>query len=110
MSRRASGFGLWALGRLWALGFGLWALGVGTGLGQINMPDPALIHGKAIPAPELADGTVTVRVVRESIGNNIAGQDVRVTAGGTTRTAKTDAQGRAEFRGLPAASDARASR
>jgi hypothetical protein len=75
---------------------------------QIAMPDPALIHGKAIPAPELPNGTVTVRVVREAIGNNVAGQDVRVTAGGVLRTARTDDQGRAEFRDLPSGSEARA--
>jgi hypothetical protein len=72
------------------------------------MPDPALIHGRAIPAPELPTGTITVRVVREAIGNNVAGQDVRVTAGGTVRTARTDDQGRAEFRDLPSGADARA--
>ena len=66
------------------------------------MPDPSLIHGRAIPAPELANGTVTVRVVREAIGNNAPGQQVSVTVGGTTRSATTDAQGRAEFTGLPA--------
>jgi hypothetical protein len=65
------------------------------------MPDPSLIHGRAIPAPELADGTVTVRVVREAIGNDVAGQEVRVIAGDTTRTARTDDLGRAEFTGLP---------
>ena len=72
-----------------------------------DMPDPSLIHGRAIPAPELANGTVTVRVVREDLGNNIAGQEVRVTAGAVTRTATTDDLGRAEFTGLPAG-DARA--
>lgn len=72
------------------------------------MPDPSLIHGRAIPAPELSDGTVTVRVVRESIGNNMPGQQVRVTVGGTTRTAKTDDLGRAEFTGLPRGAEARA--
>jgi len=65
------------------------------------MPDPSLIHGRAIPAQELANGTVTVRVVREAIGNNVPGQQVSVTVGGTTRTATTDAQGRAEFTDLP---------
>ena len=34
-----------------------------------QMPDPSQINGKAIPAPELPTATVTVRVVRESIGN-----------------------------------------
>ena len=90
------------------LGIGNWVLGVvicalaTVGAQAQDMPDPSLIHGRAIPAPELAAGTVTVRVVREAIGNNIAGQEVRVTVGGTTRTATTDELGRAEFTGLPA--------
>ncbi len=66
------------------------------------MPDPSVIHGRALPAPELANGTVTVRVVREAIGNDAPGQSVRVTVGSTSRTATTDQQGRAEFTGLPA--------
>jgi hypothetical protein len=66
-----------------------------------DMPDPSLIHGRAIPAQELAAGTVTVRVVREAIGNNAPGQQVRVSVGSTTRSATTDAQGRAEFTDLP---------
>ncbi|MBF8300113.1 MAG: hypothetical protein HW394_483, partial [Acidobacteria bacterium] len=90
------------------LGIGVWVLGVGICAAQINMPDPSLIHGKAIPAPELPNGTVTVRVVREAIGNNLVGQDVRVTAGGAVRTARTDDQGRAEFTDLPPGSNARA--
>jgi hypothetical protein len=87
----------------WSLGVGIWLLGVvltGTAWAQ-DMPDPSLIHGRAIPAQELAAGTVTVRVVREAIGNNVPGQQVRVGVGGTTRTATTDAQGRAEFTDLP---------
>ena len=94
--------------RVWALSVAVWACGWGVGLAQINMPDPVLIHGRALPAPELPDGTVTVRVVREAIGNNITGQDVRVTAGGAVQTAATDDQGRAEFTGLSLGSDARA--
>ena len=66
------------------------------------MPDPSLIHGRSIPLPNLQDGTVTIRVVREALGNDAPGQQVRVTVGGTTRTATTDQQGRAEFIGLPA--------
>src|SRR5688572_33269287 len=93
------------------LGFAIWALGFGIFLARPaqaqDMPDPSLIHGRALPAPELADGTVTVRVVREAIGNDAPGQQVRVTVGGTTRTATTDEQGRAEFTRLPSG-DARA--
>jgi hypothetical protein len=73
-----------------------------------QMPDPSLIHGKALPAPELPNGTVTVRVVRESIGNNISGQAVTLTATGRTRTASTDDLGRAEFTNLPVGQEGRA--
>ena len=93
----------------WDLGFGTWVLGFAAALvvfaseasAQVEMPDPSLIHGKAIPAQELADGTVTVRVVREAIGNNIPDQDVRALIGSTTRRARTDEAGRAEFKNLP---------
>ena len=74
-------------------------------LAQINMPDPSVINGKALPAGDLQTGTITVRVVRESIGNNIVGQQVTVTINGETKKAVTDEQGRAEFRGLPAGSN-----
>ena len=67
-----------------------WKLGVcvvlavlmASGVSAQDMPDPSLIHGRAIPAPELANGTVTVRVVREAIGNNIPGQQVQVSVEG----------------------------
>jgi hypothetical protein len=72
------------------------------------MPDPSLINGKAIPAGELPTGTVTVRVVKENVGNNLPGQKVTVTAGGKTFTATTDEQGRAEFKSLPEGSQGRA--
>jgi hypothetical protein len=72
------------------------------------MPDPSLIHGKALPAPELPDGTITVRIVRESIGNDVPGQAVALTATGRTRTSTTDAQGRAQFTNLPVGQEGRA--
>ena len=98
-----------ALGsRLSALGLVLWALSPVGGSAQVDMPDPALIHGKAIPAGELPAGTVTVRLVREAIGNNIAGQEVTVRSGATTRTARTDDQGRANFDNLETGVEARA--
>jgi hypothetical protein len=73
-----------------------------------QMPDPSMIHGKALPGPELPDGTVTVRVVREAIGNDVPDQSVRVVVGTVNRTAKTDAQGRAEFSLLPKGQEGRA--
>lgn len=84
----------------WWWCIGLWALLLVPGA-HAQMPDPAQMHGLAIPASELADGTVTVRVVREELANNIVGQDVSLTAEGRTRTVQTDDQGRAEFTNLP---------
>ena len=81
---------------------------IGARAGAQDMPDPSQIHGRAIPAAELPDGTVTVRVVREAIGNNIGGQPVTVLVQGRTHTATTDDLGRAEFRDLPRGSEARA--
>ena len=98
---RALGFGPWALGLVAAL------MTAGAAHGQ-DMPDPSLIHGRAIPASELGDGVVTIRVVREAIGNNVPGQQVVVIIGGTKRTATTDDQGRAEFNNLPRGDEARA--
>lgn len=73
-----------------------------TAFAQVEMPDPSAIAGTPLPAPELAPGTVTVRVVRERMGNNVADQDVTLTIGAAKRTLKTDAQGRAQFAGLTA--------
>jgi hypothetical protein len=73
---------------------------------QINMPDPTQIAGMAIPAPELPDGTVSVRLIREQLGNNIAGHPVEVKAGEVRRAAKTDENGRAQITGLPAGASA----
>ena len=84
------------------LAVGIWALGFGIFPSAQQMPDPSQIHGRSFPEPSLKDGTVTVRVTRESIGNWAPGQRVRVTVGGTTKTATTDQEGRAEFAGLPA--------
>ena len=66
------------------------------------MPDPSAIAGTPLPAPELPDRTVTVRVVRERMGNNVPGQTVTLKVGSESRTGKTDEQGRAQFDGLAA--------
>ena len=96
-------------GFAWFVGSVVLVLGfAGSAFAQINMPDPSVINGKAIPAGELTTGTVTVRVVREALGNNVIGQQVTLTINGETKKATTDEQGRAEFKGLPAGSNARA--
>lgn len=65
-----------------------------------QMPDPKAMSGRPLPVADLAPGTVTVRVVRGSIANPIAGQTVELTGGAAPATAKTNDAGRAEFQGL----------
>ena len=67
-----------------------------------QMPNPSEMAGRPLPAPELATGTLSVRVVRERMGNNIANHPVTLNVAGQTnaRTATTDAQGRAQFTDL----------
>jgi hypothetical protein len=66
------------------------------------MPDLRLMNGKPLPGPELAPGTVTVRVARKMPVNAVVGIEVTAivkNAGGEMkkRTAKTDDRGRAVF-------------
>ena len=89
----------WALAALVACG-----LSAPAALAQVAMPDAGQMSGIPLPAGELPIGTVSVRVVRERMGNNIVGQSVSVTGSGQTKTGSTDAQGRAEFTGFPAGS------
>jgi hypothetical protein len=65
------------------------------------MPDPRAMHGQAIPAGELPAGSVTVRVVRESVGNNLPGVPVELHGAGDVRRATTGADGRAQFASVP---------
>jgi hypothetical protein len=76
------------------------ALGV-VGAAQ-QMPDPAQMAGRPLPAPELETGMVSVRVVRERMGNNVTNHPVTLSAAGRTLNATTDAQGRATFGSIPA--------
>ena len=71
---------------------------------QVAMPDAAQMSGRPLPAPDLPNATVTVRVVRERMGNNLPGQEVVLATPDGRVTAVTDAQGRAEFRGVAAGS------
>ena len=71
-------------------------------MAQVAMPDASAMAGTPLPAPELPDSTITVRVLRERMGNNITGQAVMLTVGSQSRTAKTDGQGRAQFEGVAA--------
>ena len=65
------------------------------------MPDPAQMAGRPLPAPELETGMVSVRVVRERMGNNVTNHPVTLAGPGQRLDANTDAQGRATFGDVP---------
>jgi hypothetical protein len=64
------------------------------------MPDPKQMSGIPRPDGQLAAGTVTVRLIRGDLSNNITGHPVELHVGDQVQTVNTDDQGRAEFTGL----------
>lgn len=58
------------------------------------------VSGQPLPSADLPAGTMTVRVVRGGLTNNVPNQPVQVTVDGSTRTLTTDAGGRVEVTGL----------
>ncbi len=75
--------------------------GATGGAGMMGgMPDVGQMAGMPIPVGDLPAGTVTVRVVRQQLGNNLPNHDVELQVGNEMRAAKTDDSGRAQFSGL----------
>ena len=60
-------------------------------------PDPRQMSGIPLPDPQLPAGTVTVRVVRGTLSNNVPDHPVELREGDNVVTAVTSAEGRAEF-------------
>ena len=60
-------------------------------------PDPRQMSGIPLPDAELNDGTVSVRVIRGQLSNNVPDQVVELRAGDIVEEATTDAEGRATF-------------
>ncbi len=71
---------------------------------RAQMPDPRMMSGQIMPAPELAAGTVTVRIIRQAIMNVIPGVDVELHGAGDVRHATSGSDGRAVFTSVPAGS------
>jgi hypothetical protein len=86
---------------MWKLSWAVAVLAVAVPVAAQQMPDPSQMAGRPLPAPELATGTVSVRVVRERMGNNITNQPVSLKAANRTLNATTDGQGRATFGDVP---------
>lgn len=78
------------------------AAGVSSVSAQVAMPDATQMSGVPLPAPELADAAVTVRVVRERMGNNVPGQEVTLITPEGRVSGVTDDQGRAQFMAVAA--------
>jgi hypothetical protein len=66
-----------------------------------QMPDARQMSGIAMPSNDVPPGTVSVRLVRTSLANNITGHPVELHAGGKVETVRTDPEGRAVFKNLP---------
>lgn len=69
---------------------------------QIAMPDPREMAGIPRPVTDLPDRTISVRLIRGALSNNIAGHPVDLLVNGTPQTVTTDEQGRAQFGPLAA--------
>jgi hypothetical protein len=67
---------------------------------QVQMPDPRQVSGVPLPANDLPAGTVSVRVIRGSFANNLAGVDVDFLVDGKPTRIKTDEAGRAQIEGV----------
>ena len=67
---------------------------------RAQMPDARQMSGIPRPDPQLATGTVTVRVARGSFANPVVSLTVDLTGGSSPRQATTNAEGRAEFTGI----------
>jgi hypothetical protein len=65
-------------------------------------PDPRQMAGIPRPVNDLPNATVSVRLIRGQLSNNITNFPVELHIGSQVRTVKTDEAGRAEFGSLPA--------
>jgi len=68
---------------------------------RAQMPDPSQMNGLSMPTPDLPNGTVSVRVIRGQLTNNLQGVTVDLIGAGEPRHAQTGADGRALFAGVP---------
>jgi hypothetical protein len=61
------------------------------------MPDPKQMSGIPRPVDDLPNGSISVRLIRGELSNNIAGHPVDLHVGSKVITVKTDEAGRAQF-------------
>jgi len=73
----------------------------GSADAQFQMPDMKQMSGIPRPVTDLPQGSISVRLIRGSLANNIAGHPVELIVGGAKRTTQTDDSGRAQFDRVP---------
>jgi len=66
------------------------------------MPDPKQMSGIPRPVDDLPNGSLSVRLIRGQLSNNITNHPVELHVGDKVLTVKTDDGGRAQFDSLPA--------
>lgn len=76
-----------------------WLL-LGSAPASAQMPDLREMNGMALPSQDLPDGSISVRVVKQALGNNVVGTTVTVEGDGVQDSAPTDESGRAIFAAL----------
>ena len=78
------------------------------GFAQFQMPDMKQMSGIPRPVDDLPAGSISVRVIRGSLSNNITGHPVQLVVNGKALTANTDDVGRAQFNGIAAGATVKA--
>jgi hypothetical protein len=76
---------------------------------QFQMPDPKQMSGIPRPVTDLPNASISVRLIRGSLSNNIAKHTVELRVGAKVLKAQTDDAGRAQFDGLTPGASAKAS-
>lgn len=87
---------------VWALCVTACLLWPAIAFAQFQMPDPKEMSGIPRPVTDLPERTISVRVIRGSLSNNLPNQPVDFTVDGKVTTVKTDENGRAELGPLAA--------
>src|SRR5262245_4809112 len=64
---------------------------------QFQMPDPKQMSGIPRPVDDLPSGSISVRLIRGQLSNNIVNHPVQLRVGDKTLTVNTDDAGRAQF-------------
>src|SRR5437899_8783125 len=79
----------------------LGVLCVFSGFARAQMLDPKQMSGIPRPVNDLPNHSISVRLIRGELSNNIPNFPIELHVGTKVRTARTDANGRAQFDNVP---------